>query len=111
VKVFVSTLFLEDWQPAREDWEGEVENDQHSQELSAVVRSTCRKLREATVVRRGRGNGVWVDLTEAEADWLHGEARYRWEFWLTDNYGVEDRSTGRGYGLAAMRLAELIEKR
>lgn len=58
-------------------------------------------------VRRGGGTGSWVDLTPSEVALIHKEAVYRAEYWLTDAYGVEDKSnTERAAGRAAQRVAE-----
>lgn len=110
IRVYVSDLFLEDW-TARWDLESEAERGVYSDAENAAILSLGQKIDAAPQAKRGRGTGVWLDLDEAEARHLRGEAKYRAEYWLTDAYGVEDiQPYERTAGRAAKRLLESLDQ-
>lgn len=107
-QVYVPDTFLQNWGTAREDIEAEVENGTHHNLL--VAGSVLAKLDQGQPAKRGRGTGVLIRVTPAEAKWLAGEARYRWEFECTDAYGLEASERNWTAGRAARRLLDTLER-
>jgi hypothetical protein len=72
--------------------------------------SLLSKIEQAPVIRRGRGVSVVIELTDSELIALHGEAKYKNEYWNTDAYGIkESKSTIASYAAASKRLCITLD--
>lgn len=80
-----------------------------ARECDPDMSSLWERVESLPRVRRGAGFGVWADLTREEVAAIHKEAAYRAEYWLTDAYGVGEKSSHeRAAGRAAQRVAAML---
>lgn len=77
VTTIIAGTFLEDWQPASEDWFANAE--QGTEDAGWI--DLINKLYDSPRIKSGKGYKVKIELTDHEAELLKGEAKYRMEYW------------------------------
>ena len=110
IRTYLPHAFLRDAQSGFEAWLGDVEKGDLTGSAAEAITNAYAKITAAPTARRGAGTVVWVDLTPLEAEWVMEEAKYRAEYWLTDEYGPDDvQAYERTAGQAAGRVFRTLK--
>lgn len=106
MKFHIPNSFLDDWQPARESWETDIDNGRMPASETEPIRRFLAKLEEAEAAAHQalhdlynprKTYRVYIDADEDDLRFLLQELTYRWEFnspWYRNPFGNEyaDRS-------------------